>query len=40
MAKDEITPAERDAITAAEKEKAQSLFDSLKKHVDEAKGKK
>lgn len=41
VAKDEITQAERDAITAAEKAKAEALFKSLQKQVyNPDKGKK
>lgn len=41
VAKDEMTQAERDAITAAEKAKAEALFKSLQKEVyNPDKGKK
>ena len=43
VAKDEMTQAERDAITAAEKAKAEALFKSLQKEVynpDKGNGKK
>lgn len=39
VAKDPITPDEAREIAEAERKKAQDLFDSLKKHVDDGKKK-